>query len=134
MTRVELVWQAGQRYWGADSAGHTVLLGADDQPGVRPADALLLALAGCSAYDVVAIARKQRLALARLSVTAEAERAARPPRAYTRIHLRYAAAAAGLTDAKLRRAVDLALNRYCSVRASLDPAIAVSFEVAVLEL
>jgi putative redox protein len=125
---------AGQRYEGLDEKGNRVALGARDEPGLRPTDALLLALASCSAYDVVEIARKQRAMLRRLVVRVAGERDEAPPRPFRRIHLRYEAAAEGLSEAKLRRAADLALNKYCAVRASLAPQIEVTFEVALERL
>ena len=57
------------------------------------------------------------------------DQAAAPPWAYQRIHLGFHITAAGVQLAQLERAVDLALNKYCSVRASLAPEIAVTFEV-----
>jgi putative redox protein len=131
MARVELTWIEGQRYLGVDSTRHSVVLSSGDDVGVRPSEALLIALAACSAHDVVAIVEKQRAELRRLSVTVSGEQETAPPRAFRAIHLRFAAAADGLTPEKLRRAADLALNKYCSVRASLSPTIAVTFETVL---
>lgn len=131
VSRVELRWLEGQRYAGVDSAGHRVALASGGEAGVRPADALLLALAACAAHDVVAIVRKQRGVLRRLVVLVDGERAEKPPRAFRRIHLRFEAAADGISGAQLHRAADLALNTYCTVRASLAPQIAVTFEAAL---
>ncbi|MEN9939190.1 MAG: hypothetical protein RLZZ387_5769 [Chloroflexota bacterium] len=134
MRRVELTWVEGQRYQGVDSGGNTVALGSGGEPGVSPAEALLLALAGCAAHDVVAIVAKQRATLRRLVVTVTGEQLPTPPRAYRAIHLRFEVSAEGLTEAKLRRAADLALNKYCTVRASLSPEIAVTFAVVLDEV
>lgn len=133
MATVELTWIEGRRFLGVDSTRHSVVLSGGDDVGVRPSDGLLLALAGCAAYDIVAILEKQRLALRGLTVTVAGEQAEAPPWPYRRIHLRVAAAAAGLRPAQLARAVDLALNKYCSVRASLHPEIAVTFEAVAEE-
>jgi putative redox protein len=133
VAHVELTWTAGQHSQGVDSAGHGVALASGGEAGVRPSEALLLALAACAAHDVVVILRKQRAALARLAVLVDGEQAPEPPRAYRRIHLRFVVAAAGASVAKLRRAADLALNTYCAVRASLAPEIDVTFEVILEE-
>lgn len=133
MATVELTWIEGRRFLGVDSEGHEVALAGGDAPGVRPVEALLLALAACAAYDIVAILEKQRHDLRRLTIAVEGEQSPERPWPYRRIHLRVAAAAVALRAEQLARAVDLALNNYCSVRASLHPDIAVSFEVAVAE-
>lgn len=133
MGRIQLTWVEGQRYLGVDSTNHSVVLSGGDDVGVRPSEALLLALAGCSAYDVVEIIRKQRAELRRLRVVVTGEQAPDPPWPYRRIHLRYEVVAAGSTVERVTRAADLALNTYCSVRASLSPEIDVTFEVALLD-
>jgi putative redox protein len=131
MAQVELTWIERQRYLAVDSGGHSAVLSSKDDVGVRPSDTLLMALAGCSAYDVVEIIGKRRLDLTRLKVTVTAEQAEQAPWAFTRIHLRYVAAAVGLDQEQLARAIDLALNKYCAVRASLAPEVAVSFEAVI---
>lgn len=131
MPTIELTWVEQKRFLGVDSGRHSVVLSGGDDVGVRPSENLLIALAGCAAYDVVEILQKQRLALRSLKVSATGEQAETAPWAYTAIHLRVAAAAAGLRPEQLARAADLALNKYCSVRASLHPDIAVTFDVLV---
>jgi putative redox protein len=129
VAHVELTWIDRQRFLGVDSGGHAVVLSPGDDIGVKPAETLLIALAACAAHNVVAILRKQRARLERLVVSVSGEQAASPPRAFQNIHLRFRVMVAGVRPAQLERAVDLALNKYCSVRASLAPEIVVTFAV-----
>ncbi|NNJ12330.1 OsmC family protein [Chloroflexales bacterium ZM16-3] len=131
MAQVELTWIERQRYLAVDSGGHSAVFSGKDDVGVKPSEALLMALAGCSAHDVVEIIGKRKLSLDKLTVTVTAEQAEKAPWAFLRIHLRYAASAAGLELDQLNRAIDLSLNKYCSVRASLAPEVDVSFEAVV---
>lgn len=131
MAQVELTWVERQRYLAVDSGGHSAVFSSKDDVGVKPSEALLLALAGCSAHDVVEIIGKRRLELTALKVHVTGEQAARAPWAYKHIHLRYSARAEGLDQEQLIRAIDLSLNKYCSVRASLSPDIEVTFEAIV---
>jgi putative redox protein len=128
VAHIDLTWVAEKRFLGVDSTGHSVVLSAPGDIGVKPSETLLLALAACSAYDVVEIVAKRRAALRSLEIHVTAEQAEQPPWAFTRIHLAYSVAAEGLAQEQLERAVDLALNKYCSVRASLAPSIVVTFE------
>lgn len=132
MAEVHLTWIEKQRFRGVDSAGHSVVLAPPNDAGVTPTEMLLVALAACAAHDVVVILQKQRAGLQRLSVAVTGEQAGKPPRAFQRIHLRFHAVAPNARASQFDRAVDLALNKYCSVRASLSAEIAVTFE-AILE-
>jgi putative redox protein len=131
MAQVELTWIERQRYLAVDSGNHSAVFSAKEDVGVKPSEALLMALAGCSAHDVVEIVGKRRLALTKLKVIVTGEQAEKAPWAFTRIHLRYVASAEGLDMEQLTRAIDLSLNKYCSVRASLSPDVEVSFEAVV---
>lgn len=133
MAEVDVFWLNEHRFVGVDSSKHSVVFAPMNDIGVRPSDGLLLALASCSAYDIVNIVQKQRMELTRLHVHVEAEQASDPPWSYQRIHLTYTIIADGLQQNQAERAVDLSLNRYCSVRASLSPDIAVTFDVRIGE-
>lgn len=134
MATVEVTWIAEKRFLGVDSTQHSVVLSGGNDIGVKPSDTLLIALAACASYDVVDIVKKQRAQLQRLSVQVNGEQAPDPPWAYQRIHLQFVVSASGLRAEQLERAVDLALNRYCSVRASLSPTVAVTFGVELHEV
>jgi putative redox protein len=131
MAHINLTWIEKQRFLGVDSAGHSMVLSPPSDVGVKPSENMLIALAACSAHDVVEILHKQRSGLQRLAVEVDAEQADQPPWMFRSIRLRYRASAEKLRPEQFERAVDLALNKYCSVRASLHPDISVSFEVEI---
>lgn len=129
MAHIELTWIHEQTFLGVDSTNHSIVLSPGGGVGVKPSETMLIALASCSAVDLVEILKKQRATLHRLAITVDGEQDADPPWRYRRIHLRYQVTAADATLEKVQRAVDLALNKYCSVRSSLHPEIEVTFEV-----
>jgi putative redox protein len=87
--------------------------------GMRPMEALLAAVASCSAMDVVHILRKQKEPLEHLRIEIEGERAKDVvPSPFVRMHLRFIARGP-VDEHKLERAVSLAVEKYCSVRATL---------------
>jgi putative redox protein len=86
--------------------------------GMRPMEALLSALASCSAVDVLMILQQQREPLADLEIFVHGERADAVPAVFTAIHLHFAAGGAVLPG-KLTRAVRLSMEKYCSVAAML---------------
>lgn len=119
----------------AASGGKLIVDGAPDiggeDRGMRPMELLLSALASCSAMDVVHILRKQRQDLQHLSIKIEGERADATPAPYRRINLVFQARGA-VDDHKLQRAVQLAVEKYCSVGVSLDPEIEVTWQAQLL--
>lgn len=121
---------------GADSYGHPIVTGSwpEQSPewaGLKPSDLLLLSAAACSAYDVVAILRKQREPLAGLEVKCTGEQAPEPPYAFTSIHLHYRAQGA-IKERNLARAIELSETKYCSVVNTLKAAVPISsdYEIA----
>lgn len=131
MGPVEVSWIGQKRFVGVDSTQHSVVLSAGDDIGVKPPEAMLISLATCALYDVIDIHHKQRLELRSLVASVSGTQSQAPPWAFTQIHLRFNAAAEGLRPEQLERAIDLSLNKYCSVRASLRPEIEVTFEGVV---
>lgn len=134
MAAIDLTWIEDRRFLGVDSTGHSVVLSPPNDVGVKPSDALLIALGACAAFDVVEILRKQRFDPQRMAVRVTGDQAPNPPWTYQRIHLQFTITALNGRQDQLDRAVDLAINKYCSVRASLAPTIEVTFEAELRHL
>ncbi|HVJ94830.1 MAG TPA: OsmC family protein [Labilithrix sp.] len=105
------------------SGGKLVVDGAPDiggeGRGMRPMELLLASVASCSAMDVVHIlVNKQREPLEDLRVEIEGVRADAVPSPFTKMHMVFMAKGA-VDDNKLQRAVSLAVEKYCSARATL---------------
>ena len=125
---VEVVWEGGNRYRGGRGGGPQVVLDGDSRAGPTPPDALVTALAACSAIDVVDYLEKRRTPAASLSVSVRFSRAPKPPRRVTEAHLAFRVATAS-TREHVERAVQLSFDRYCSVAASLAADTVLSFSV-----
>ncbi|WP_457653079.1 OsmC family protein [Rhodocaloribacter sp.] len=99
--------------------------------GVGPMQLVVMALGGCSAVDIVSILRKSRQKIDTFTIDVTGEKPdGVSPSLYERIHVHYALT--GDLDAnRVRRAVDLSLNKYCSVAKTLEPTarITASFSV-----
>jgi len=66
-----------------------------------------------------------------VDVAVQGTRRDEEPRRVTAIHYRWTITGAGLDEAKVRRAIDLSLEKYCSVHASLAPDIPVSYDITL---
>lgn len=123
MPEVAGTWVAGTQYVVSGSGGHTIVM---DQPrgraewhGFKPSELLLAALVGCSGGDFASILAKQRQAVSSIRVRARGEQDAEPPWAYRTIELVFEVRGTGLDRAAVERALNLAVERYCSVGATV---------------
>ncbi|WAJ69725.1 OsmC family protein [Catenovulum adriaticum] len=135
--KLNLRWCQKRQFEGTGSNGKKVLLdgpieaGGENQ-GIRPMEMVLLGLAGCSAFDVVSILEKKRTGLSQCEVEIEAQRADQIPAVFTQIHLRFLVSGEKLTTKAVTQAVELSVDKYCSVAAMLlaaDVKITHSFEI-----
>jgi putative redox protein len=114
----------GYRFIGTTNSGHTIVLDdAAGNTGARPADLVPLAVAGCTAFDVISILRKKRQDVSHYSVDAESQQMAEHPNAFTRIDVVHVVRGAGLDPAAVARAVELSATKYCSVGSTLSSGI-----------
>jgi putative redox protein len=103
----------------------------DSQTAPSPVQALVFALAGCMASDVVLVLEKGRQPLRGLAASVRAERAENPPRRLLRVDIRFTVTGEVPAD-KVERAIRLSRETYCSVWHSMaqDIELTTSFEVA----
>ena len=128
---ITLRWREGMEFTATPPGRPAVLVDADGSVAVSPVELLLVAAASCTASDVVLILQKQRVALRGLEVQLRGTRREEQPRRYTALHFVFTVTGDGADEAKARRAVDLSLEKYCSVVASLAPDIRISYDVAL---
>lgn len=133
MSTVAVKWlEGGSRLFAChDSRGHVVITGStadEDDPtehinghgqGAKATDLLLIGLASCAAHDVVTILERQRQNLAGLRIEVQSRQEPRPPFAFTNIHLHFVLSGEGLEPVKVARALDLSVNKYCAVAATV---------------
>ena len=129
--RATLIWQQGLRFAGSESGGPAITVDGDNVMGPGPMLTLLLAAAACSGSDVVLILEKMRVNLHGLRIEVVGTRREEEPRRYVAIHLDYHLGGEGIDPVKARRAIDLSLEKYCSVIHSLAPDIAVTYALSL---
>ncbi|HUL02289.1 MAG TPA: OsmC family protein [Gemmatimonadales bacterium] len=128
---VTLRWREGMVFEGAVTGRPAVTVDADSVTAMSPVELLLLAAASCTAADVVSIMRKQRVELRSLEVAIQGTRREAEPRRFTALHFRFTISGAGAGEAQARRAIDLSLQKYCSVVASLAPDTKISYDLSL---
>jgi putative redox protein len=129
-----LEWTGGGlrfRGAGTDPVTPTIEIDGDGATGPTPTLLLLLSAAACSASDIVLILTKGRVALSRVAVDVRGTRREQDPRRYVAIRYRFTIAGDRLDRAKAERAVQLSVEKYCSVMHTLAPDIDVSYDITL---
>jgi putative redox protein len=132
-TTTTVHWLSGKRFVGIDSTNHSVVVSSQDEGvGVKPSDLLLIALASCTAVDVVEILSKKRMPIDSMEITTTGEQDADPPWTFRKIHLKCQLSGAGLTEKAVEQAVQLAEEKYCSVAATLRATVEITTEFQIM--
>ena len=126
-------WKGEQEFESGKVAGPRILIDSHGKRGPGPVETLMAALATCSATDVVEILAKRRTPVEKLEVETVGTRVGATPRKLKHVLLRFRITGKGIDRANAERAIDLAVNKYCSVRESLDPTIPVEWELTLSE-
>jgi putative redox protein len=129
--QVTMKWQHGLVFAGGVGGEPPITNAGAGKAGPGPMDTLLLALAGCTGGDVVVILEKMRFPVRAMTVEVAGERRSEHPKRYTSIALTYRIDAPGVPEERARHAIELSLEKYCSVTHSLAPDIARRYELVL---
>ena len=132
MTTAKATWIDNFRFTGVADSGHSIVVDGDSKAGSSPMELVLIALCGCTGYDVASILRKKREPFTSLEVRAQGQRAASPPAVYTGIKLIYRVGGS-VSHKAVEDAVHLSKEKYCSVSAMLEKTAKISFEIEYVE-
>lgn len=126
-------WIGGKQFVGIDSTCHSVVLSTPDEGvGIKPSDLLLIAVASCTAVDVVEILNKKRMPLTSLEISSSGEQDQEAPWTYRKIHLHFRLSGKSLTEKAVEQAINLSEQKYCSVAATLRPTAEVTTEFEIV--
>lgn len=124
-------WVDGMTFEGGAPDGPRIRIDGDSINGPSPVVTLLLAAASCSGADVVSILEKSRAGLSSCRIEVTGTRREDHPRRFTAIHMVFHLAGTALDETKARRAIDLSIEKYCSVVHSLAPDIALTHDLVL---
>ncbi len=102
--------------------------------GARPMEMLLMGLASCSAIDMILILQKQKQVIEgfRMSVDGLREKGA-VPSPFQKIHITYTLSGQ-LDESRVKRAIDLSMDKYCSATAQFRPTAEITYSFEVINL
>ena len=113
-------WIGGKQFVGIDSTQHSVVLSTKDEGvGMKPSELLLVALASCSAVDVVEILTKKRMPISAMEISFSGEQDQDPPWTFRKINMHFCMTGDKLTEKDVQQAIHLSEEKYCSVAATV---------------
>lgn len=122
------IWKSGEAF---DSFQNNAKIEIDAKTGVSPKALLLSGLAGCSGIDVVEILEKMRVVFADLKIEVEADQTAEYPKVFKDIHVNYIITTAEENRDKVKKAIDLSLDKYCGVAAMLKKNSKINYTITI---
>lgn len=134
MNEARVTWLNEMQFVAETGSGHAVVLESGGQNRApSPMEMLLVGMAGCTAVDIVHILKRMRQPVTGVQVNVKGMRAESRPRVYTDIQVEYVVTGRGLSEEKVRRAVELSETTYCSASAMLAKTAAITSTIRILE-
>ncbi|HVB85744.1 MAG TPA: OsmC family protein [Candidatus Dormibacteraeota bacterium] len=116
----------GRQFVATSGSGHHMLLDdATGASGPKPIEMVAVAMAGCTAFDVITILRqKHHQKITGYEVRVEADQAERPPQVFTDVRIHHVITGIGVDPAAVDLAIQLSEDKYCSVGGMLKQSAA----------
>ena len=118
---VRLEHRGGMAFHAEPSSGHP--MDFDDRQsntGASPVETVLSALASCSAMDVVGIMAKKRQDVIAYRILVTGVQRDEYPQVYTEVVMTHEVDGRNLSEAAIRRAIELSALKYCPVNAMIS--------------
>lgn len=115
---------------------HTITMDAKpevggENKGASPKKIMLSALTGCTGMDVLSLFKKMRQEVTYFNIKAEADLTEEHPVHYGSIRLFYTVRGENLDESKIKKAIDLSMERYCGISYMLGKAADISYDLKI---
>jgi len=132
MVESSISWDGKMGFSCVSGSGHKIVSDASvehkgEDTGARPMELLLFSLSSCTGMDVATFLKKKKCDLKDLHVNARGQRASTHPHVFETITLEYIFEGSDLKDDDIRWAIDLSLQKYCSVAGMLSKVCKVNY-------
>ncbi|HEY0763276.1 MAG TPA: OsmC family protein [Pyrinomonadaceae bacterium] len=120
---------------GVTPSGHAMVLDTDSQRSIAPSpvELLLVALGSCTATDVANILSKKRQHVSSYVVEVSGQRREEYPRKYTSMKVHHIVTGKSISPKAVAHAIELSETKYCSVAATLRPAVEIQTTFEIIE-
>jgi putative redox protein len=139
MTTAKVKWVDGFQFVGESGSGHAMVMDAPSGPGkestgMTPMEMLLVAVGGCSGMDISSVLKKKKLDVQDIEIRVSGEKAEDYPQKYTSITLEFIVTGSNLPDVSVKKAIDLSMDKYCSVKATLEGSAKIDYTYKIINV
>ena len=132
--KITAEWKGGMTFESDDPGGKTVIMdteieGSDERFGISPKAAMLSALASCSGLDVVSVLEKMKVTDYEFKMDVEGELTQEHPKYFHKVKIDYHFTGKDLNQKKIKKSVDLSVEKYCGVMEMFRRFAEVSIEI-----
>lgn len=125
MITAKVKWAGDMQFIGQSGTGHAIVMDASPDfggynSGMRPMELLLIGLGGCSGMDIVSILKKKKQDIRGLEIKINGQQPENYPKRFTDIEIEFIVKGKSLSEEAVKRAVELSMEKYCSVKATLE--------------
>ncbi len=138
VSKAKVIFNQGLSFTGTGDSGHKVEMDGPEEHGgsdsaARPMELVLIGLGGCTGMDAISILRKKKQPVEGFEINISGTRAEDHPMRYTDVQIEFVVKGKGVDESAVKRAVDLSMEKYCSVKDTLEQHTEVSFSYRLEE-
>ena len=120
INKITTEWTGGMKFESDNPSGKTLMMdtnveGSDERFGLSPKALMLSALAGCTGLDVVSVLDKMKVSNYDFKMEVTGELTEEHPKYYHKVKLDYHFHGKDLDEKKIKKSVDLSIEKYCGV-------------------
>lgn len=139
MLTARVKWVEGFQFVGESGSGHAIVMDASPEAGklstgMTPMEMLLVATGGCSGMDVASVLKKKRQEVTDIQVSVSGEKAETHPQKFVDIKLEYTVTGRNISEDAVKKAVELSIEKYCSVKATLEGSAKISYSYRIVNI
>lgn len=139
MLNAKVKWVDGLQFIGESGTGHAIVMDGDKEvggnnTGMRPMELLLIGLGGCSGMDVASILQKKKQQITNIDINVKGKKADSYPKKFTEIDIEFVVSGKDLSEDAVKKAVELSMEKYCSVKATLEGVAKINFSYKVINI
>jgi putative redox protein len=138
MLSAKVTYVNGLQFVGEGLSRHAIVLDGDssvggNNSGLRPMELLLIGIGGCSGMDIISILKKKKQDVTGLEINVNGGQVADYPKKFNNIAIEFVVKGRNIAEEAVKRAIDLSMNKYCSVKATLDGSATITFSYRITE-
>ena len=134
--KASVKWAGDEFFIGTGYTGHAQVMDSkgDRAAATSPLEMLLVAVAGCTAMDVISILLKKRQNITDYNVEVTGERADDHPRKFVKFKVHHIVHGRSVSEKAVADAIELSDQKYCSVAATVRPTAEIITSYKIIDL